>query len=172
MEKKPRKEKLAQKAYKLGFDYEKQYRGCGQCTLAAIQETLGMVDETVFKAATGFAGGIALLGNGICGAYSGGVIFLGQILGRERSNFADLKKERNKCYELIRKLHDRFIREYGAIDCRDIQTKIFGRSYYLRDPDQHMKFEEAGAHAFKCPDLVGKAAKWTVEIFIEEGLLV
>src|SRR3989339_824918 len=158
--------KVARKAYQTGFDYEKKYRGCGQCSLAAIQETLGMVDETVFKAATCFAGGIALLGDGICGGYAGGVLFIGQVFGRDRSNFADPEKViREKCYRFVEKLHDRFIQEYGTIYCRDIQTKIFGRSYYLKDPDQRMKFEEAGAHTYKCLDVVGKAAEWTVEIF-------
>lgn len=170
MERKQEKGELVEKAYRLGFGYEQQYRGCGQCTLAALQDTLAMMDEAVFKAATGFAGGIGLLGNGVCGGYAGGVIFFGQILGRDRSNFADTEKVvRQKCYRAVRKLHDRFIQEYGAIHCRDIQIKIFGRPYYLPDPDQYTKFEEAGAHMSKCLDVVGKATQWAVEILIEEG---
>jgi C_GCAxxG_C_C family probable redox protein len=170
MEKTSGTAKLLEKAYALGFDYEKRYRGCGQCTLAAVQETLDMVDEAVFQATTGFAGGVALLGDGICGAYAAGVLFFGQISGRDRFHFADPEKRiRSNCYKPIQKLHDRFIQEYGAVCCRDIQAKIFGRSYDLRDPDQRAKFEDAGAHTSKCLDAVGKAARWTVEIAVEEG---
>ncbi|GAJ17034.1 unnamed protein product [marine sediment metagenome] len=32
---------LANKAYKLGFEYEKIYHGCAQCVIAAVQDTLG-----------------------------------------------------------------------------------------------------------------------------------
>jgi len=32
------KEELIKKAYDLGFKYEKNYRGCSQCAIAAIQE--------------------------------------------------------------------------------------------------------------------------------------
>jgi hypothetical protein len=40
------------KAFQLGFDYEKTYRGCFQCTIAAIQDTLDIREDKVFKAAT------------------------------------------------------------------------------------------------------------------------
>ena len=48
------REELIERAYQLGFDYEKKYRGCSQCTLAAIYDTLDFNDDNVFKAATGF----------------------------------------------------------------------------------------------------------------------
>jgi len=170
MEKKAEAGILSDRAYHLGFGYEKQFRGCGQCTLAAIQDALEMTDDAVFKAATAFAGGIALLGTGICGGFAGGVLFFGQMLGRDRSHFADPDKIiRRRCYQSVRKLHDRFIQEFGAIQCCDIQTKIFGRPYDLKDPDQYLMFEAAGAHTSKCLDVVGKAARWAVEIVSEEG---
>jgi hypothetical protein len=38
-------EDLIEKAYQLGFDYEKKYRGCSRCTLAAIYDTLGFNND-------------------------------------------------------------------------------------------------------------------------------
>ena len=67
---------LLKKAYELGFDYEKTYRGCSQCVIAAIQDTLDIRDDSVFKASTGFAGGAGLSGIGVCGAFAGGVMLL------------------------------------------------------------------------------------------------
>ena len=46
---------LLDKAYELGYRYEKDYRGCSQCALAAIYDTLKIHDDNVFKSATGFA---------------------------------------------------------------------------------------------------------------------
>ena len=73
------REELLKKAYELGFKYEKTYRGCSQCVVAAIQDTLGIPDDAIFKAATGFAGGCGLTGIGICGGFAGGVMVLSQL---------------------------------------------------------------------------------------------
>jgi len=66
---------IAEKAYDLGFEYEKVYRGCSQAGLAAIQDILNIKNDDVFKAATGFAGGGGLSGGQclrrICGRCPG-----------------------------------------------------------------------------------------------------
>jgi hypothetical protein len=67
----------------------------------------------------------------------------------------------------------RFIREYGSILCPQIQSRIFGRSFNLQDPADWKAFEEAGAHTdpSKCMSIVGNAARWTLEILIEKGVV-
>lgn len=171
MEGKRRKKELLEKAYELGFEYEKTYKGCSQCVIAAIQDTLDIRDDSVFKAATGLAGGGGLTGIGLCGGYAGGVMVLSQLLGRERSIFDDPERVRFRSFDLAKQLADEFIREFGTIICRDIQIKKFGRPYYLRDPEDFNKFEEAGGHDDKCTDVVGKAAQMAVKIILDEGLV-
>ncbi len=166
-----RKKELLEKAYKLGFEYEKTYRGCSQCTIAAIQDTLGIRDDRVFKAGTGLAGGGGLTGIGVCGGYGGGVMVLSQLLGRERSNFEDPERVRFRSFALARKLQEEFIREFGTIICRDVQTVIFGRPYYIADQEDFDKFEEAGGHVDKCTDVVGRAAQIAVKLILDEGLV-
>ncbi len=162
---------LLEKAYELGFEYEKTYRGCSQCALAAIQDTLDLREDNVFKAATGFAGGGGLTGIGVCGGYIGGVMILSQLCGRERSNFADPERIRFKSFDLVRRFTERYIEELGSIICRDIQTNRFGRPYYLADPEEFDKFEEAGGHVDKCTGVVGKASQLAVKFILDEGLL-
>jgi len=72
------KQELLDKAYELGFEYEKAYRSCSQCAIAAIQDTLDIRGDSVFKAATGLAGGGGLTGIGVCGGYVGGQTHIGQ----------------------------------------------------------------------------------------------
>ena len=91
-----KKQELLEKAYKLGFEYEKTYRGCSQCAIAAIHDTLNIREDNMFKAATGLAAGGGLTGIGVCGGYVGGVMVLSQLCGRERSNFADPERTRFK----------------------------------------------------------------------------
>ena len=160
-----------EKAYQLGKKYEQTYMGCSQCIVAALQDTFNIRNDAVFKAATGLAAGGGASTDGSCGAYTGGVMILSSLMGREREDFADTAGILLKNFELIRKLHDEFIREYGSVICRDIQTKIFGRPYYLADMDEFEKFEKAGAHDEHCPGVVGKAARWTAQLIIEAGLV-
>ncbi|MFH1330165.1 MAG: C-GCAxxG-C-C family protein [Actinomycetota bacterium] len=169
MDQDQRSELLA-KAYELGYDYESRFRGCSQCVVAAIQDTLGIRDDHVFKAATGLAGGGALTGVGACGGYVGGVMVLSQLLGRERVRFDDPEGIRFKTFDLAKRLADRFVEEFRGTICRDVQRAVFGRCFDLRDPADFARFEAAGAHRDKCPDVVGKAARMAVEIVLDAGL--
>jgi C_GCAxxG_C_C family probable redox protein len=162
---------LLDKAYQLGFENEKVYMGCSQCAIAAIQDTLGIRDDSVFKAGTGLAGGGGLTGIGVCGGYVGGVMVISQLLGRDRSNFSDPEKIRFKSYALARKFLEQYTQELGSIICRDIQLIRFGRPYYIADMDDFGKFEEAGGHVDKCTDVVGKASQLAVKFILDEGLV-
>lgn len=162
---------LAEKAYQLGKEYERTYRGCSQCVIAALQDTLGVRNDDIFKAATGLAGGTGLAADNGCGAYIGSILILGSMLGRERENFSDPDGIRLKTHALSRQFRQKFIQEYGSVICRNIQNKILGRYYYLADPQEYEKFHHAGAHDVHCPEVVGKAAKWMIEILSEAGLI-
>jgi C_GCAxxG_C_C family probable redox protein len=162
--------KAAEKAYELGKHYEKTYRGCSQCVIAALQDAFDMRDDAIFKSATGLAGGAAMSGDGSCGAYAGAIMFLGSVVGRERDNFSDPEGIRFKTHQLAGEFHRKFIDEYGSVVCRNIQTKLRGRYYYLADPEEYQKFHDAGAHDIYCPEVVGKAARWMAEIIEAENL--
>jgi len=164
-------QELLDKAYQLGFEYEKTYRGCSQCAIAAIQDTLTIRDDSVFKASTGLAGGGGLTGTGICGGYAGGILVIGQLLGRERSNFEDPEGVRYQNLALVRKFLQQYIQELGSIICRDIQLIKFGRPYYIADEQDYQRFEQAGAHEEKCPHVVGTASQLAVRLILEEGLI-
>jgi C_GCAxxG_C_C family probable redox protein len=162
----------AEKAYELGKEYEKTYRGCGQCTIAALQDALGIRNDDIFKAATGLAGGGGSAIDGSCGSYAGAILVLGLLFGRERDKIDDFEGAGLPNLELVRKFHDKYIQEYGSVVCRNIQTKVLGRPYYISDPDELKKFEDAGGHGDNgCPEVVGKAARWMAELILEQNLL-
>jgi C_GCAxxG_C_C family probable redox protein len=100
---------LAEKAYRLGKEYEKTYRGCSQCVIAALQDALEIRNDDLFKSATGLAGGTGLAGDSGCGAYIGAVLVLSSLVGRERNNFSDPEGIRHKTLQLARKFRERFI---------------------------------------------------------------
>ena len=163
-------ENIAEKAYELGKKYEQTYRGCSQCAIAALQDAFEKRNDDIFKSGTGLAGGGAITTDGSCGGYTGAIMFLGSLLGRERDTFSDPDGIRFQTMKLAQKLHEKYIQEYGSVICRDIQAKVMGRPYYLADPEDFQKFHDAGAHDIYCPEVVGKAARWTAEIVQEAGL--
>jgi C_GCAxxG_C_C family probable redox protein len=163
-------EEAAERAHQLGKEYEKTYRGCSQCVIAALQDVLDARNDDVFKASTGLAGGTGLTCDSGCGAYEGAVLVLSSFVGRERNDFSDPGKLRFKTHQLARKFREKFIQEYGSVICRDIQNKVLGRYYYLPDPQEFEKFHNAGAHEIHCPEVVGKAARWMTEIILQESL--
>ncbi len=159
---------LGQEAYRLGVAYEREYHGCGQCTLAAVLDALDRREDTLFQSATAVAGGIGLCGDGACGGYIGGVLAMGLYIGRRRDHFDGDREQKNRTMAMAQQLHERFVMSYGSVICHDIHQELFSRSFDLTDPDERVAFDQAGAHTDKCPLVVGRAARWTVEILCEE----
>jgi C_GCAxxG_C_C family probable redox protein len=174
-----------EKAYRLGFEYEKRFGGCSQCTLLALEELLNLDTSGVFAAAHALCAGAGLSGKGSCGALSGGILAIGLKYGREKSDLSIIEVARHqmsrsgssshiprielKSFELSKKLIDRFMDEYGGVTCENIQKKLMGRSYDSWDPEDYRMFEEAGGHVDKCTSVVGNAVRWVAEIFLEEA---
>jgi C_GCAxxG_C_C family probable redox protein len=158
----------AQKAYELGYEYESKYGACSQCTMLAIMDAQGERNEDVFKAAFGFAGGIASLSK-TCGALSAGVMAISLAHGRDLEHLTtQTEYEKRHCLQMIRDLHDRYLDEYGTIECAQVHKKIFGRSFDQWDPAEFQEFLRLGGHVDKCTAVVGNVASWTVEILTSE----
>ncbi len=158
---------IVEDAYNRAFAYEAKLGSCPQCVLAALKETLDIGDESIFQASQGLAGGTALSSKGTCGALAGGMIAISALVGRTYQEFTEGHKKR-LVFKYTKKLYDRFIEEYGSPLCCDVQTKLFGRSYYLLDKEEYEAFENAGAHIDKCPRVAGNVARWTAEIILQE----
>lgn len=164
---------LMKKAYGMGFEFEKVYKGCAQCTLLAFFELVGNEDEALFQSASGFSGGMAISGDGVCGGYSGGIMAMGSIVGRRLKHMKEHgdKQAQYKSYVMAQELRDRFIQTYGSVVCSDIHIDIFGKSYCLRTKAVRSEFEEDGAHLNKCTNVVGMASAWLAEILYNHGYL-
>jgi C_GCAxxG_C_C family probable redox protein len=162
------KKELIQRAYELGFEYEKTYRGCAQCTIAAVQDTAGVRNDFVFKAAGGLAAGCGLLSDGPCGGYTGGILAMSMFFARVRDKFDDDREENYCSFRMAGDLHNRFVDELGSITCREIHKKLFGRTFDLWSKEDKVSFEELGAHHDKCTGVVARAAGWTMQILLDE----
>ncbi|MCF7927491.1 MAG: C-GCAxxG-C-C family protein [Spirochaetales bacterium] len=162
------REELIQKAYDLGFAYERDYRGCSQSTIAAVQDTLNIRNDDVFKAGSGLATGGGLTTLGPCGGYSGGVMVMSTLFGRSRERFDGDRNEKYASFRMAEQLAERFQKKYGSLLCGKIHRRLYGRSFDIWNTDERRAFEEAGAHTDGCTSVVGLASSWTAELILDE----
>jgi C_GCAxxG_C_C family probable redox protein len=167
---------LLKKVYELGVGYELNSYGCSQCAVAALHEVIGF-DDVIVKVTTSLCGGTASQVVGTCGALAGGIIVFDYFFGRPAGRLSsEVKIEDNlmaleSAQEAPKELVKKYIGKYGTINCAGIMTQRFGRPFYLNDPDEFRKLEEAGGHTDpkKCVDVVGQAASWAMEILLDKG---
>lgn len=138
-------------------------------TLRALQEVLGLVDRGSFKAASALSGGVTLAGE-VCGALLGAVMAVGLALGRGRLEPTSQSTDYARAMEVAGRVYDAFREELGAVRCRDLHMRLFGRVYNLRDPEEWREFVESGAR-LKCSRLCAVAARLTVEALASAGYL-
>ena len=131
----------------------------------------------VVRVATSSEGGQADQVVGTCGGLVGGTIVLDYFFGRpaEKMSYQECIEDNIKAatdaIEVAKLLYDKYVREYGTILCPHIQVQLFGRHYYFMDSGEAEKSEEAGGHSArdKCSHIVGTAARWTMEILLDNG---
>jgi len=150
------------------------YSGCSQSVLGALQEEFGIGNKESFKAATVLSGGVARQGE-TCGAIIGALSALGLVIGRERMEDEETYKAmmppsievRTRFREELKKQFG-FEEELESTLCRDIQEKIYGRSFYMVDDEERQAFLDAGGHdETGCPKVCGIAAQVAAEKILE-----
>jgi C_GCAxxG_C_C family probable redox protein len=131
--------------------------------LAALQAKLGGIDNRVFKAGSCLSGGVVGRGE-TCGALTGGMLAIGNEVGRERlEDIPQLRKAR----DIATELYLRFQQEIGHTVCGEVHTLKFGRMYRLYDPEEMKAFHEAGGHGDDgCPLVCAAAARITADIIL------
>ncbi len=166
-DKKDKKDEILNKAFELGKKYEQECTGCAQTAVAAIFESLGIWNEDVFRAASGLADGLGLTGDGSCGALVGSSMVIGYLFGRGRVDFKDMYKPM-KSYTLVKKLHDKYVKQYGSCRCFDVQEKTMGRTFNLWNADEMKEAFKAGMMD-NCSTIVGNVAKLATKIILRNG---
>ena len=151
---------LAQQAYDKALKYELDYGCCPQCVLAAVQETVGVIEDSVIKASHGLSGGGGLSGVGACGALTGGLVALSAWRGRDRDKLDKGRFINN--FKKGQELVERFRSEFGGVTCVDLQQQFTGKTYDMWNPDEYKAFDQARGQ--KCARATATVTKWVVEM--------
>ena len=166
-------EERIQRAKKKAHEYD-QYSGCSQSVLLSLQQEFGIGNKEVFKAATVLSGGIARHGE-TCGAIIGALMALNLLIGREKMEETEVYREAmGPCTDLMNSFKEEVKKQFGfekeltGTLCREIQEKIYGRSFDMTDPDDYQAFLDAGGHSDSgCFKVCGVAGQVGAEKILE-----
>jgi C_GCAxxG_C_C family probable redox protein len=147
----------AKKAYieklgELAKHYEETYHGCCRSVLKSFDDILKIGNGNIIKAAVPLGAGVARSGE-TCGVLLGGLMAIGIIYGSDAMEYSRKSEYYKKAMTLGMKLCDLFFEEFGSLRCFDIQKKIYGQKYNLRDPNDVKTFTEVKG---KCADVVAR----------------
>jgi C_GCAxxG_C_C family probable redox protein len=154
------KQALSEQACEKAIRYELDYGCCPQCVLASVQETAGGIDDQTIKASHGLSGGGALLGEGVCGALTGGLMALSAKYGRDRDKLDRGRYINN--FKKARDLTERFRAEFGGVTCQELQKQFTGRTYDMWNAEEYKAFDAARGR--QCARATGTVTKWVVEM--------
>lgn len=129
-------------------------------------QNLGIEDMATFKASTALSGGLARTGKSACGALSGGTMAIGLVYGRDKLEKATDSAAYQETVRLAGMLCDRFEKEFGSIKCQDVQLKIYGKTWNMRDPNMFEDLKATMSKEQKCADVVEKTARFAAEIIL------
>jgi C_GCAxxG_C_C family probable redox protein len=156
------REEAAKNAREKATEYMGKYGSCAQSTILALQDTFGMRDDNVFKAAGTLTGGVGGMQDA-CGSLLGASCMFGLMMGRSINDFGNREKL-GESMTLTGQLYKWYEKEFGSPTCREITTKFGGGVYYdMRVPWQAELAKEAGVHE-KCVELAGKTAARAAEM--------
>jgi C_GCAxxG_C_C family probable redox protein len=136
--------------FKSGFN-------CSQAVLSSYSEQFGLDCEKAFKLATGFGGGMRM--SDVCGAVTGAFMVLGLKYG---NTTAEDKEAKEKAYEMVVELTNRFKAQNGSVMCRD----LLGCD--ISTPEGNKEAQDKGMFATVCPKVVRDSAEILVEMLAEK----
>jgi hypothetical protein len=162
---------ILRKTGQLARKYEKQYKGCAQCTFLAAVDALRWggieivpvsLEEKLYPALSMLTAGCCMTGEGTCGAAASSLMVLGlnSKVSMDNPEVAVLRE----AAEITRhKILSVYFKKYHSIICKDIQRKYFGKAWDMTDDKM--------AHEFLgltkgC--IISEAALLTVKCILEE----
>jgi len=121
---------------------------CAETVLLTIAEAFGVKNPAIPRVATAFGGGIAGLQDA-CGAYTGGAMAIGMLMGRDGPG-----EDRERAVAACKALRSFIMERCGSVDCRGIVGEIDFVS------QQKVFRAEGGKHQTVCEPLVDAVCRY------------
>jgi Putative redox-active protein (C_GCAxxG_C_C). len=143
---------ITEKVKRAAHEYDR-YSGCSQSVLLSLQEEFHIGDEQTFMSATVLSGGVARNGE-TCGALIGALMALNLLIGRGKIEDTErYVAAMGPSIELINRFKEELKNQLGFKEplettlCKEIQGKLYGRSFNMLDEKDYQAFIDAGGHS-------------------------
>ncbi|MGC8887374.1 MAG: C-GCAxxG-C-C family protein [Verrucomicrobiia bacterium] len=146
------KVQIAVSRFKTGYN-------CSQSVFSTYSENSGIPYEAACKLSSALGGGIGRQAK-TCGALTGAALVIGLYFGNSRP---EDKMAKERVYNLVRQLFERFNSIHHYTDCKDLL------GIDISNPENFKKAHELGIIKTKCPDFVRSASE-ILENIIKENL--
>ena len=144
------------------IEYFKQGYNCSQAVVLTFKDVLTIDAEELCKIVSPFGGGLSRMRE-TCGAVSGMVLVLGNVIGYSTPEMGEKKHELYKNTQEILKI---FEKRYGSLTCRVLLNLSVQHDDPKPSPRDHDFFNKR-----PCPELIGGAAEILEEYLIKIGRL-
>ncbi|MCL2544665.1 MAG: C-GCAxxG-C-C family protein [Clostridia bacterium] len=124
---------------------------CAETVLTVMAEYYGWKDRAIPRVATAFGGGIAAMQDA-CGAYTGGAMVIGMLMGRDEPG-----GDREPAVAACKALRAFICEGYGGADCRD----IVGKMDFVAQREAFRG--EGGKHQTVCEPLVEAVCRYLAD---------
>jgi len=131
---------------------------CAETVLITIAEYHGWKSPAIPRIATAFGGGIAAMQDA-CGAYTGGAMAIGMLMGRDEPG-----GDRDSAVAACKALRAFICERHGGVDCRD----IVGEMDFAAQREAFRA--EGGKHQTVCEPLVEAVCRYLADMYpCEDG---
>ncbi len=132
------------------INYFKEGYNCTQSVVLAFKDLLTVDAKELCKIASPFGGGISRMRE-TCGAVSGMVIVIGNLLGYSTPETGEVKAN---LYKITQELLLKFEERFGSLTCRNLLNLNVKHDDPNPSPRDHSFFAKR-----PCPELIGGAAE-------------
>jgi hypothetical protein len=162
---------IIKKASELATEYERKYKGCGQCTFMAVVDALrwgGLeivprdMEDRLFSGLCLLTGGVGLSGEGSCGAVASGTLAIGLALGLQKESI-DESLFRQSCAIVRDALLGKYYQKYNSLVCKDIQRRFYGKAWDLTRDEISAEFLGISKGC-----VITEGAVWATEVILDE----
>jgi len=126
---------------------------CAETVLSVMADYYGWEDPAIPRVATAFGGGMAAMQNA-CGAYTGGAMAIGMLMGRDEPG-----GDREPAVAACKALRAFICERCGGVDCRD----IVGEMDFAKNREAFRA--EGGKHQTVCEPLVEAVCRYLAGMY-------
>ena len=146
----------------LAVDYFKVGYNCSQSVVLAFKDILKIDPLELCKIASPFGGGISRMRE-TCGAVTGMVLVLGNLIGYNTPETGDKKRE---LYKNTQEILHIFENKYGSLCCRNLLNLDVKHDNPEPSNRDHLFYSKR-----PCCDLIGGAAEILEQFLISKGII-